>query len=165
MGSVSFDVVVVGAGPAGLMAARKAAEEQASVLLCEKDEALGLKPCGEAVSASTLKDAEVQPSPKFVANKVKGFTVYAPDESKRVEIWSEQLGFGEGYILEKPIFLRIFATVLSLTSMPADLNSAATLAVVLRVHFSPLMGSPAVSCFISSWMRRITSGALISMSS
>ncbi|RLI24906.1 MAG: hypothetical protein DRO52_04825, partial [Candidatus Hecatellales archaeon] len=74
------------------------------------DEALGLKPCGEAVSASTLKDAEVQPSPKFVANKVKGFTVYAPDESKRVEIWSEQLGFGEGYILEKPIFLRELAS-------------------------------------------------------
>jgi len=109
MGSFNFDVVIVGAGPAGLMAARKAAEKNANVLLCEKDLLLGAKPCGEAVSASTLKDAEIQPSPRLVANRIKGFTVHAPDESKRVEIWSEDLGFGEGYILEKAIFLREMA--------------------------------------------------------
>lgn len=108
--NLSFDVVVVGAGPAGLMAARKAAEKGSSVLLCEKDPALAMKPCGEAVSGSTLKDAEIQPSPKFIANRIKGFMVYAPDESKRVEIWSEELGFGEGYILEKPLFLRALAS-------------------------------------------------------
>ncbi len=109
MASLSFDVVVVGAGPAGLMAGRKAAERGANVLIVEKEHRLGAKPCGEAVSASTLKDAEIQPSPKFIANKVRGFIVYAPDESKRVEILSEDLGFGEGYILEKPIFLRFMA--------------------------------------------------------
>jgi digeranylgeranylglycerophospholipid reductase len=109
MASLSFDVVIVGAGPAGLMAARKAAEKNVRVLLCEKDLSLGAKRCGEAVSGSTLQDAGIQPSPKFVANKIKGFTVYAPDESKKVEIWSEELGFGEGYILEKPVFLREMA--------------------------------------------------------
>ena len=111
MANPSFDVIVVGAGPAGLMAARKAAEKGAQVLLVEKDPCLGAKPCGEAVSASTFKDAEMQPSPKFVANRVKGFRVYAPDESKWVELMSEDLGFDEGYILEKPIFLRAMAGI------------------------------------------------------
>jgi digeranylgeranylglycerophospholipid reductase len=104
-----FDVVVIGGGPAGLMAARKAAEKGANVLLAEKEFNLGVKPCGEAVSASTLVDAEIQASSKFIVNRIKGFRVYAPDESKRVEIWSEELGFSEGYILEKPIFLRELA--------------------------------------------------------
>jgi len=110
MSSPRFDVVVVGGGPAGLMAARKAAEKGARVLLVEKEFNLGVKPCGEAVSASTLVDAEIQPSQKFIVNRIKGFRVYAPDESKHVDIWSEELGFGEGYILEKPIFLRELAS-------------------------------------------------------
>src|ERR1700674_219410 len=42
--------------------------------------------------------------------------------------------------------------------MPTELSSAAILAVVLRVHLSPPIGSPAVSCFISSSMRAITAG-------
>ena len=107
----NYDVVVIGAGPAGLMAARKASGTGASVLILEKEKALGTKVCGEATSGSTLKDAEIEPSPRFIANSVRAISVHAPDESKQVEIFSEELGFSEGYILEKAIFLRELASV------------------------------------------------------
>ena len=100
----NYDIVIVGAGPAGLMAARKAGEKNVRVLLVEKQAMLGVKACGEAVSTRTITDAEIQPSQKFISNKVRGAFIYAPDEKKRVEIFSEELG--QGYILEKPAFLR-----------------------------------------------------------
>jgi len=59
---------------------------------------------------------------------------------------------------EKPIFLSNPATVRSLTCMPRGWSSAAILAVVRRVHFRPLIGSPAVSCFMISSILEITSG-------
>ncbi len=102
----TYDVIVVGGGPAGLVASWKAAEKNVKVLLIEKERMLGLKPCGEAVSTRTLTDAEIQPSQKFITNTVKGALIYAPN-LKHVKIFSEQLG--QGYILEKPAFLRELA--------------------------------------------------------
>ena len=107
----NYDVIVIGAGPAGLMAARKASETGASVLILEKDKTLGTKVCGEAASSSTLKDAEIEPSPRFIANTIQSISVHAPDENKTVEIHSEELGFSEGYIFEKTIFLRELASL------------------------------------------------------
>lgn len=109
MNRKTFDIVVVGAGPAGLMAARKAAQAGAEVLLLEKERSLGTKVCGEAVSGSTLADAEVNPASSFIRNRVKGIMVYAPNEKKRVEIYSEELGFSEGFLLEKNLFLQELA--------------------------------------------------------
>lgn len=101
-----FDVVVVGAGPAGLMAARMAARAGVSVVVLEASRKLGEKVCGEAISRATLDTAEVQPSPKFVAlSNVDHVVVYAPDESRYIEISAGALGFEGGYILEKRLFL------------------------------------------------------------
>lgn len=52
-----YDVVVIGAGPAGSMAARYAAENGAErVLLLERDREIGVPVrCGEAISESSLK--------------------------------------------------------------------------------------------------------------
>ena len=100
----NYDLVVVGGGPAGLMAARKAAESDIDVLLLEKGNGFGLKACGEAVSAPTLIDAEVKPSSKFISNDIEGAFVYAPNE-KRVEIRDQ------GYILKKDAFLSELASL------------------------------------------------------
>lgn len=56
------------------------------------------------------------------------------------------------------MFLSSFATVLGLTSMPISLSCPAILSVVRRVHFSPVIGSPAMSSFMISWIAAMTSG-------
>ncbi len=73
------DVIVVGGGPAGLAAARSAAEEGADVLLLEKEPAImAWKPCGEATSKGTFETAGVDPRPYIVLKEVYA-RVYAPN--------------------------------------------------------------------------------------
>src|SRR2546427_12603930 len=85
------------------MAAWKAAESHARTVLLEREGSPGKKVCAEGVLADVLTDAEVKPSPEFVANEISGAFLYAPDEAKRVNVG------GEGYILDKPAFLRVLA--------------------------------------------------------
>ena len=98
-----YDVAVIGAGPAGVMAAWKAAESRAKTVLLEREPQPGKKVCAEGILADVLNDAEVKPSSEFVDNEISGAYLYAPDENKRVNVG------GEGYILDKPAFLRVLA--------------------------------------------------------
>ncbi len=100
-----FDVAVVGAGPTGVIASRKIAEQTFNVILLEKENHLGKKPCGEAVSENTVKDSEISFKKKILLNKITGAYVYPPDESKKVEIFREIEEIGSGYILDKKRFL------------------------------------------------------------
>src|SRR2546426_9107990 len=85
------------------MAAWKAAESHARTVLLEREGSPGKKVCAEGVLSDVLTDAEVKPSPEFVANEISGAFLYSPDEAKRVNVG------GEGYILDKPAFLRVLA--------------------------------------------------------
>ena len=85
------------------MAAWKAAESHARTVLIEREPSPGKKVCAEGVLSDVLTDAEVKPSPEFVANEISGAFLYSPDEAKRVNVG------GEGYILDKPAFLRVLA--------------------------------------------------------
>jgi digeranylgeranylglycerophospholipid reductase len=52
-----YDIIVVGAGPAGSMAARFAAEKGVSVLMLEKDRDVGYPVrCGEAISKAGVEE-------------------------------------------------------------------------------------------------------------
>src|SRR5713226_7878262 len=99
----TYDVAVIGAGPAGVMAAWKAAETHARTVLIEREPSPGKKVCAEGVLADALVDAELKPSSEFVSNYISGAVLYAPDEHKKVNVG------GEGYILDKPAFLRVLA--------------------------------------------------------
>jgi digeranylgeranylglycerophospholipid reductase len=104
---MEYDAVVVGAGPAGLMAAKKIAKRGFSVLILEKDKDLGTRTCAEAVSTSAFKTAEISPSSSLVSNNVDGVCIYPPDESKGVKIAGSTY---KGYILNKPLFLCALAS-------------------------------------------------------
>src|SRR2546427_4796258 len=95
----TYDVAVIGAGPAGVMAARTAASRAARPVLQEREPAAGRKPCAEGVLSEALDDAEVSPQREFAAHRITGAYLYPPDEKKRVRVG------GDGYILDKPAFL------------------------------------------------------------
>ncbi len=94
-----YDVIIVGAGPAGSIAARTAAEMGVSVLMLEKDRDVGYPVrCGEAISKAGVEEF-IQPDPRWIAASISKFSFNAPDGTEVV------LEFGEaGYVLERRIF-------------------------------------------------------------
>ncbi|MCF8243108.1 MAG: NAD(P)/FAD-dependent oxidoreductase [Melioribacteraceae bacterium] len=94
-----YDVIVVGAGPAGSMAARFAAEKGVSVLMLEKDRDVGYPVrCGEAVSKAGIEEF-IPSDSKFIASVIDKFSMNAPDGTEVVLPLEEK-----GYILERRIF-------------------------------------------------------------
>jgi len=73
------DVIVVGAGPSGLIAAEAASVNGANVLVLEEHDEIG-KPvnCSGVISLSGLKQLNINPKPRFILNKVKGANFHSP---------------------------------------------------------------------------------------
>ncbi len=94
-----YDIIVVGAGPAGSMAARFAAEQGVSVLMLEKDRDVGYPVrCGEAVNKKSIEEF-IDSNEKWIAAKINKFSLNAPDGTETVVEFQET-----GYILERRIF-------------------------------------------------------------
>mgnify|MGYP001255523088 CR=1 FL=1 len=94
-----YDVIVVGGGPSGSMAARFAAEQGASVLMLEKDRDIGYPVrCGEAVSHAGIEEF-IEADEKFISTTIDKFSMIAPDGTE-VVVPLDQIG----YILERRIF-------------------------------------------------------------
>ncbi len=99
MSVYDYDVIVVGAGPAGTTAARYAAAGGAKVLVLEKDRDVGYPVrCGEAVSHEGVAQF-IAPDPKWIASTVTKFRLVAPNGSSVLPKLD-----GGGYVLERRIF-------------------------------------------------------------
>ncbi|MBT3251898.1 MAG: NAD(P)/FAD-dependent oxidoreductase [Candidatus Marinimicrobia bacterium] len=95
-----YDVIVVGGGPAGSMAALKAAEGGASVCIMEKDRDIGYPVrCGEAIGELGLKQF-VDIRPNWIAATITEFRLISPNGTKIDTEFSGQKGF----ILHRRIF-------------------------------------------------------------
>jgi digeranylgeranylglycerophospholipid reductase len=94
-----YDVIVVGAGPAGSVAARTAAERGLSVLLLEKDRDIGYPVrCAEAVRKDGIEQF-IEPDKKWIAAEVDKFSFNSPNGTEAVIDLKMT-----GYILERKIF-------------------------------------------------------------
>lgn len=94
-----YDIVVVGAGPAGSTAARFAAQSGASVLLLEKDREIGIPVrCAEGVGEKGLETV-VEIKPHWIAQEISGVALVSPSED-RVDVESNEMG----YVLNRKIF-------------------------------------------------------------
>ncbi len=88
----AYDIIVVGAGPAGSTAAFYAAQQGAKVLLLEKDREIGIPVrCGEAVGEKGIRQV-VELRPEWIANRIEAVRLIAPDGT-RVTVQHEDIGF------------------------------------------------------------------------
>jgi len=99
-----YDIVVVGAGPAGSMAARAAARSGAKVLLLDKRRELGVPvQCGEAISEDPLKDLGIKPDPRWIAGRTNAVKIVSPS-GVIVRITEKKIVGKVGYILDRKVF-------------------------------------------------------------
>lgn len=101
-----YDIIVVGAGPAGSMAAMEAAKQGARVLIIEKRQEAGSPVrCAEGVGKEGLLKTGIKIDNRWIANEVKGAKLIAPNRIT-VELSSEHAGNEVGFVLERKIFDR-----------------------------------------------------------
>ena len=95
-----YDVIIVGGGPSGSMAAIEIAKSGFSVCVLEKDRDIGMPVrCGEAIGYTGLNQF-FKPKENWIASKVEGVKLVAPNGvSVGVDFKSET-----GYILNRRIF-------------------------------------------------------------
>ena len=94
-----YDIIVVGAGPAGSIAARFAAEQGASVLMLEKDRDVGYPVrCGEAISKAGVEEF-IPSDERWIKAHINKFSLNAPDGTEVIIEFKDT-----GYMLERRIF-------------------------------------------------------------
>ncbi len=103
-----YDVIVIGAGPGGSIAAKTAAEKGLSVLMIEKRQEIGDPVrCAEGVSKVWLRK-HIEPDHRWICADLKGSRIFSPDGSM-IEMAEEIAGGEVGYVLERKLFDRALA--------------------------------------------------------
>lgn len=73
------DLIVIGAGPSGLIAAREASLRKAEVLVLEEHEEVGLPcHCAGLLSIKGLSEIDVSSNEKYVQNRFRGARFFSP---------------------------------------------------------------------------------------
>ncbi len=104
-----FDVVVVGAGPAGSITAKYAAMGGATVLMLEKRQEVGSPVrCGEGIARKWIDEVGIRLDKRWIAHEVKGAKLVSPDGTE-FRIDEEHAGSEVGTIIERDIFDKALA--------------------------------------------------------
>jgi flavin-dependent dehydrogenase len=95
-----FDIIIVGAGPAGLMAGIMNAQSGAEVLIVGKKPTTG-RPvkCAECIAADVFKDINLKPEPDRIASRINKEDIHSPGD-RVVHIKAPF----KGYVLNRAIF-------------------------------------------------------------
>lgn len=99
------DVLVIGAGPAGSIAAREASKNGVKTLIIDKKSEIGTpKRCGEGIMDGVLEKVGIKADERWIARHIDGARLVAPDNTSA---WftSENLETpATGIILERKVF-------------------------------------------------------------
>ena len=100
-----YDLLVIGGGPAGAIAARTAAQAGHSVLLVEKRPAIGAPVrCAEGIGKEALAEF-VTPDERWIAVELKRAEIVAPDGATMM-LEAAMAGSKIGYIIDRKVFDR-----------------------------------------------------------
>jgi len=76
---LNYDAIITGAGPAGILAATKVAEDGYIVLMLEEHKKIGEPDhCAGLLSSSGLEALNLKPPDEVIQNTVAGARIYAP---------------------------------------------------------------------------------------
>ena len=104
--SNGYDIIVVGAGPAGSLTARTATEYGAKVLILEEHEQAGTPVyCAEGLSLKGIIESGLEPVEPLIAQKITKIKVIVPS-GKTVEITHKEI---EGYVLNREYYDKALA--------------------------------------------------------
>lgn len=100
-----YDLLVIGGGPGGALAARTAAEKGLSVGLVEKRPAIGVPVrCAEGVGRDLLEEF-MDPDPAWISAEIDRAVLVAPD-GYRMALEPSMAGSEVGYVLDRKRFDR-----------------------------------------------------------
>jgi digeranylgeranylglycerophospholipid reductase len=100
-----YDLLVIGGGPGGALAAMTAAEKGLRVGLVEKRSAIGIPVrCAEGVGRDLLKEF-TDPDPAWISAEIEHAVIVAPDGS-RMDLEPSMAGAEVGYVLDRKRFDR-----------------------------------------------------------
>ena len=100
-----YDVLVIGGGPAGAVAAKTAVEKGLSACIIEKRPAIGAPVrCAEGIGREALHEF-IDPDPRWISAEMTGASIVAPD-GFLMKLESELAGNKVGYILDRKFFDR-----------------------------------------------------------
>ncbi len=100
---MNYDVIVVGAGPAGAIAAKYAAKNGASTLLIEEHASIGSPvQCTGLISTAALNECEIGEG-NFVLSKMRGAFVYAPN-GEELKVEGKDV---KAFVIDRKIFDRV----------------------------------------------------------
>ncbi|MEO8481103.1 MAG: NAD(P)/FAD-dependent oxidoreductase [Acidobacteriota bacterium] len=109
MKTIDTDVLVVGAGPGGSMAAKFAARQGARTLLIEKRQEIGSPVrCAEGVSREWMAECEVSEDPRWIATRSDAARIFAPNGTSAT-IGAKRAGNEVGIVLERVLFDKALA--------------------------------------------------------
>ncbi|MCX6681952.1 MAG: NAD(P)/FAD-dependent oxidoreductase [Methanoregula sp.] len=100
-----YNLLIVGGGPAGAIAARTAAQKGLSSCIVEKRSAIGAPVrCAEGIGREALTEF-VKPDERWISAEMKGAAIVAPDGTM-MKLESAFAGNKVGYILDRKVFDR-----------------------------------------------------------
>jgi digeranylgeranylglycerophospholipid reductase len=98
---MDYDIVVVGAGPAGLEAGKVIAESGLKVLVLDKKQEIGCpKRCAEGLGKGWFKRLEIEPRESFCVQSIHGAQLYSPNGTS-IKMKNDE---PQGWVLERKVF-------------------------------------------------------------